>query len=135
MAFSRFANYPAHIAGTPRTFAIAVALILTWAISGPFFDFSETWPLMAITGTTIVTFLMVFLTQNTQNRDSIAMQLKLDELIGSHRAAHNWALDIEELSEADLERMRRTFARLAGKAREGSTIVAELQRNEESGSR
>ena len=135
MAFSRFANYAAHIAGTPWTFAIAVTLILAWAISGPFFDFSETWQLMVNTGTTIVTFLMVFLIQNTQNRDSVAMQLKLDELIRSHREAHNWVLDIEKLSEADLERMRRTFAKLAEKAREGSTMVEELQRNEKPGSR
>ena len=135
MGFSRFANVAARIAGTPWTFGIAVISILSWAVAGPFFGFSETWQLTVNTGTTIVTFLMVFLIQNTQNRDAVAVQLKLDELIRSHREAHNWLLDLEKLSESDLERMRRTFARLAEKAREGGTAIEELQRNEKSGSR
>jgi low affinity Fe/Cu permease len=135
MGFSRFANHASHIAGTPWIFGIAVISILAWAIAGPFFGFSETWQLTVNTGTTIITFLMVFLIQNTQSRDAVAVQLKLDELIRSHQAAHNWLLDLEKLSESDLERLRKTFAGLAEKAREGGTVIEELQRDEKSGDR
>ena len=135
MGFTRFANVASRIAGTAWTFGLAVICILAWAVAGPFFGFSETWQLTVNTGTTIITFLMVFLIQNTQNRDAVAVQLKLDELIRSHREAHNWLLDLEKLSEADLERMRKTFAKLAEKAREGGTAIEELHRHEENGGR
>lgn len=130
MGFSRFANYASHIAGTPWTFGIAVISIATWAVAGPFFGFSETWQLTVNTGTTIVTFLMVFLIQNTQNRDSVAVQLKLDELIRAHRDAHNALLDLEKLSEADLERLRKTFAKLAEAARVSGSALDKVQRHE-----
>ncbi|WP_139942890.1 low affinity iron permease family protein [Fulvimonas soli] len=94
-----------------------MALVLLWAATGPLFHFGDTWQLVINTGTTIITFLMVFLIQNTQNRDSAALQIKLDELIRSSRA-HNALLDLEELDEQTLERIRAYYCRLAGEARE-----------------
>jgi low affinity Fe/Cu permease len=91
---------------TPLSFLGAVLVIVGWLMSGPLFGFSDTWQLVINTGTTIVTFLMVFLIQNTQNRDSVAMQLKLDELIRAVQGAHDALLDVEELTEHDLERIR-----------------------------
>ena len=93
-------------------------LIAAWALTGPVFHFSDTWQLIINTGTTIATFLMVFLIQNTQNRDSEAMQIKLDELIRSMQGAHNALLDLEELTEGDLYRLKRRYADLARSARE-----------------
>jgi low affinity Fe/Cu permease len=95
-----------------------VSIILVWAITGPVFDFSDTWQLVINTGTTVITFLMVFLIQNTQNRDSIAMQLKLDELIRAMKGAHLALLDLEELTERDLEQIRHRYEELARQARE-----------------
>ncbi|NTU81202.1 MAG: low affinity iron permease family protein [Chloroflexales bacterium] len=115
--FVAFAKWTARATGRPITFAIAVAVILTWAISGPFFHFSDTWQLVINTSTTIVTFLMVFLIQNTQNRDSEAIQVKLDELIRATAGAHNMLLDLEELEEDELDRVRRTYEQLAEQAR------------------
>ncbi len=115
--FSRFANRTASAAGHPAVFAGACAIIVGWALTGPAFGFSDTWQLVINTGTTIVTFLMVFLIQNTQNRDSKAMQLKLDELIRATEGAHNALLDLEELTEKDLEKIRRKYEELAKKAR------------------
>ena len=97
---------------------LAAAVIIVWVITGPIFAFSDTWQLVINTGTTIVTFLMVFLIQNTQNRDSHAVQLKLDELIRAVSGAHNAFLDLEELEEADLERFRTRYEELARAARE-----------------
>jgi low affinity Fe/Cu permease len=91
--FTRFAKWTARISGRPVTFMIAVVVILTWVITGPIFGFSDTWQLVINTGTTIVTFLMVFLIQNTQNRDSETVQIKLDELIRAVKGAHNALLD------------------------------------------
>jgi low affinity Fe/Cu permease len=108
--------------GHPVAFTLAVLIILVWAITGPFFNFSDTWQLVINTGTTVVTFLMVFLVQNTQNRDSAAIQLKLDELIRASQGAHNALLDLEELTERDLERLRNRYEKLAQQAR------ADLQR-------
>ncbi|HEY5792594.1 MAG TPA: low affinity iron permease family protein [Chthoniobacterales bacterium] len=115
--FTRFAKGTAHAAGRPATFAAAGGVLILWAVSGPFFGFSDTWQLVINTGTTIVTFLMVFLIQNTQNRDSEAMHVKLDELIRSHQTAHNALLDLEELEEEELDRIRADYEKLAEAAR------------------
>src|SRR2546425_8158448 len=104
--FSRFAGATARLSGRPATFLLALAVVLVRAVTGPIFGFSDTWQLVINTGTTIVTFLMVFLIQNTQNRDSAAVHLKLDELIRTVAGAHNALLDLEELTENDLERLR-----------------------------
>ena len=104
--------------GRPATFAIAVTLVLVWAISGPLFGYSDTWQLTINTGTTIVTFLMVFLIQATQNRDAEAIQIKLDELLRSQAGAHNALLDLEELEEHDLMELRANYLKLAESARE-----------------
>ncbi len=116
--FSRFARWAALMFGNPVAFIVAVLIIIVWAMTGPLFHFSDTWQLIINTSTTIVTFLMVFLIQNTQNRDSEAIQLKLDELIRVVEGAHNGLLDIEELTEADLNRLRARYAKLASTARE-----------------
>ena len=116
--FTRFAKATARVAGRPVAFACAVILILAWAVTGPLFHFSDTWQLVINTGTTIMTFLMVFLIQNTQNRDSEAIQVKLDEIIRSTRGAHNSLLDLEELEECELDRIRGEYEKLAEKARE-----------------
>jgi low affinity Fe/Cu permease len=105
------------VTGRPSTFMLAVAVILAWAFTGPLFGFSDTWQLVINTGTTIVTFLMVFLIQSTQNRDSEAIQVKLDELIRVIEGAHNALLDLEELEERDLDRIRANYERLAERAR------------------
>ena len=104
--------------GHSLAFLLAVIVIVGWAVTGPFFGFSDTWQLVINTSTTIVTFLMVFLIQNTQNRDSTAVQLKLDELIRAIAGAHNSLLDLEELEEQDLERLRAVYEELARRARD-----------------
>lgn len=122
LAFSRFARRAARAMGHPVAFVAAVAITLGWAISGPIFRFSDTWQLTINTGASLVAFLMVFLIQNTQNRDTEAIQLKLDELIRAVEGAHNALMDLEELTDADLERIRAHYATLARRAR------ADLQR-------
>jgi low affinity Fe/Cu permease len=116
--FTRFAKWTSRATGHPATFATAVLIILVWAVTGPIFGFSDTWQLVINTGTTIITFLMVFLIQNTQNRDSAAMQLKLDELIRAMNGAHNGLLDLEELSDEELERIKSHYEELARNSRE-----------------
>ena len=116
-SFNRFAKWTARTAGHPSTFGVAVAVIVIWAITGPIFGFSDSWQLVINTGTTIVTFLMVFLIQNTQNRDSTAMQIKLDELIRAVRGAHNELVDLEDMTEEELEQMKAHYTRLAERAR------------------
>ncbi len=116
--FGRFSKWAAAATGRPITFALAVALIVVWLVTGPLFHFSDTWQLVINTGTTIITFLMVFLIQNTQNRDTSAMEIKLDELIRAIDGAHNALLDLEELDEEKLEAIRRNYERLARLARE-----------------
>src|SRR4029079_4890687 len=116
--FTRFARSTAHSTGQPYAFLTAVALVIVWGFSGPYFGYSTDWQLVIKTGTTIVTFLMVFLIQNTQNRDSEAMHLKLDELIRAMRGAHNALLDLEELEDRDLDRIRKDYLELAKSARE-----------------
>jgi len=111
--FVRFAQQVARITGRPIAFMAAAGAILLWAISGPLFGFSDTWQLVVNTTTTIVTFLMVFVIQNTQNRDTMAMQIKLDELIRVTNKARNTLLDLEELDEEQLEKIRDDYERLA----------------------
>jgi low affinity Fe/Cu permease len=117
--FTRFASATANMTGRPATFALALLVVLAWAISGPLFHWSDTWQLVINTGTTIVTFLMVFLIQSTQNRDAEAVQVKLDELLRVSPGAHNRLMDLEELEEEELERIRAVYIRLAEKARRG----------------
>lgn len=112
--------------GRPIAFIVAVAVILVWAITGPIFGFSDTWQLVINTGTTIVTFLMVFVIQNTQNRDTAAIHIKLDELIRVTQKARNILLDLEELDDKTLEKLRMDYERLAEDARQGpSPSIAE----------
>ncbi|MFN9128083.1 MAG: low affinity iron permease family protein [bacterium] len=115
--YSRFAKSASHFCGRPRVFALAVGIILAWMVTGPLFDYSDTWQLAINTSTTIITFLMVFLIQNTQNRDTEAIQVKLDELIRATRGAHNALLDLEELEEEALDAFRRRYQALASAAR------------------
>ena len=115
--FTRFAKSTARVTGRPVAFVMATGVILVWAVTGPLFAFSDTWQLVINTGTTIVTFLMVFLIQNTQNRDAEAVQVKLDELIRVTKGAHNALLNLEELEEHELDRIRAQYATLAERAR------------------
>ena len=117
-AYARISKSIAHVTGRPGTFLLACLVILIWIVSGPVFAFSDTWQLVINTGTTIITFLMVFLIQNTQNRDTTAIQLKLDELIRATNGAHNALMDLEEMDEAALEEFRGRFSVLARAARE-----------------
>ncbi len=116
--FNRFAKWTARASGHPAAFGLATLIIVAWLLSGPLFGFSDTWQLVVNTATTIVTFLMVFLIQNTQNRDAEAMQIKIDELIRVTEGAHNALLDLEELTEKDLGKMRRRYLKLAERARD-----------------
>jgi low affinity Fe/Cu permease len=115
--FTRFATGAARATGRPATFVLAVSIVVVWAVTGPMFGFSDTWQLVINTGTTIITFLMVFLIQNTQNRDSEAMHVKMDELIRAMNGAHNALLDLEELAANDLDKARDRYRRLAERAR------------------
>jgi low affinity Fe/Cu permease len=116
--FTRFAKWTARVTGSAGAFATAVIIIAVWGMTGPLFGFSDTWQLVINTGTTIVTFLMVFLIQATQNRDSEAIQIKLDELIRATKGAHLILLDLEELEEKQLDHIRDSYEELAEKARE-----------------
>jgi low affinity Fe/Cu permease len=116
--YSQFAKVAARFCGRPRVFAMALGLIVLWLVTGPIFHFSDTWQLVINTGTTIITFLMVFLIQNTQNRDTEAIQVKLDELIRATNGAHNALLDLEELEEDKLDAFRTKYQKLACAARE-----------------
>ncbi len=115
--FARFASAASHVAGRPAAFAAAVLVVLAWGITGPLFGFSDTWQLVINTGTTIVTFLMVFVIQSTQNRDTYALQIKLDELIRAMSGAHDALLDLEELDDEQLDRVRAKYRALAREAR------------------
>ena len=116
--YSQFAKHAARFCGRPRVFMLAMLVIATWIVTGPLFGFSDTWQLVINTGTTIVTFLMVFLIQNTQNRDTEAIQIKLDELIRATRGAHNALLDLEELEETTLDEFRAKYQAMAAAARQ-----------------
>ena len=115
--FSRLAKDCAVAMGHPWAFLFACSVIVAWAFTGPLFAYSDTWQLVINTGTTIVTFLMVFLIQNTQNRDSCAIQVKLDELLRSTRGAHNALLDLEELTQAEIDEFVKNYRFLAQEAR------------------
>ncbi|HZF28669.1 MAG TPA: low affinity iron permease family protein [Gammaproteobacteria bacterium] len=115
--YSRFAKRAAYLCGRPKVFVLALGVIVVWGVTGPLFGFSDTWQLVINTGTTIVTFLMVFLIQNTQTRDTEAMQIKLDELIRATHGAHNALLDLEELEDEKLESFRDRYEALAKAAR------------------
>jgi low affinity Fe/Cu permease len=122
MAYGDVAKRISHWCGRPTTFLLALGVIVTWILTGPIFGYSDTWQLVINTGTTIITFLMVFLIQNTQNRDTAAIQLKLDELIRATQGAHNALLDLEELDETVLEEFRTRYERLARDARAGLAV-------------
>jgi low affinity Fe/Cu permease len=111
-AFRKFASKVSEATGSAWAFLAAVTIVVVWAVTGPLFHFSEVWQLVINTGTTIITFLMVFLIQNTQNRDSKAIHLKLDELLRAHEAARNSLVDLEDLSDEELKRLQAQFARL-----------------------
>jgi low affinity Fe/Cu permease len=115
--YSRFARWAARVSGRSITFALALGLIAAWVATGPIFHFTDTWQLVINTTTTIVTFLMVFVIQNTQNRDTEAIQIKLDELIRATKGAHNALLDLEEMEEDQLNRFRSRYEMLAREAR------------------
>jgi len=115
--FTHFAQAASSVTGRPVTFITAAAVIVLWAVSGPLFGYSDTWQLVINTGTTIVTFLMVFVIQNTQNRDTAAMHIKMDELIRVSRTGRNILLDLEELDDKDLEAIRQDYERLAEEGR------------------
>ena len=131
--FSRVAHWTAQQCGRATVFMLAVATIIAWGVTGPLFDYSDTWQLIINTGTTIITFLMVFLIQNTQNRDTAAIQLKLDELIRANQNARNMMLCLEDLGEEDLEKLKRTFAALAPSKEVCAEIQPDTQGLEESG--
>ncbi len=116
--FTRFSKRVSQAVAHPAAFAAALGIVVIWSVTGPLVGWSDTWQLVINTGTTIVTFLMVFLIQNTQNRDTAAMQVKLDELIRAIEGAHNALLDLEELDEKELEAIREQYETLARKARE-----------------
>lgn len=110
--FSRFANSTAQFVGHPGVFFAAVFVLLAWAVSGPYFHYSDTWQLIINTGTTIVTFLVVFLIQNTQNRDAKALHLKLDELIRSHHPANDDLIDVQKLSDEELDELEKRYEKI-----------------------
>ena len=116
--FSYIARRIAVLSGRPAVFLLALTAVILWGLSGPLFDYSNTWQLIINTTTTIITFLMVFIIQSTQNRDTEAMQIKLDELIRATQGAHTSLLDLEELEEEELERYRKRYEALAATARE-----------------
>jgi low affinity Fe/Cu permease len=116
-AFTRLAKTASRFTGRPLCFGLALLVVLVWIVTGPIFGFSDTWQLVINTGTTIVTFLMVFLIQATQNRDTEAMHIKLDELIRATRGAHNRLMDLEEREEDELDELREQYENIAKRSR------------------
>jgi low affinity Fe/Cu permease len=126
--FSRFARMASSAAGNPWAFILAGMVVLVWAVTGPIFKFNDTWQLVINTGTTIVTFLMVFLVQNSQNRDGMAIQIKLDEIIRSVQGASNTLIDLEEATDAEIEQARQRFNKIAEAAKSGRVKVKVTRR-------
>lgn len=120
--FEKFSNWAVKFTGSPHAFLGAMAVVVIWAVSGPFFDYSETWQLVINTGTTIITFLMVFLIQKAQNKDSKAIQIKLNEIIAAHEKASNRIVDIEDLTEAELDQLHCYYENLAQFAKKDADI-------------
>ena len=120
--FERFANAATKFTGSSPAFIGAATIVLLWAATGPFFDYSETWQLVINTGTTIITFLMVFLIQKAQNKDGKAIQLKLNELIAAHERASNRMVDIEDLTEAELDQLHKFYVKLSALAKKENDI-------------
>jgi low affinity Fe/Cu permease len=129
--FRHFARKSSAVLGTAWAFIGALIIIAVWGLTGPVFHYSDTWQLIINTGTTIVTFLMVFLIQNTQNRDAKAMHLKLDELIRAIEGARNRLVDLENLSDEELKQLEEQFARLRNKASERSSEIEEIEEEKE----
>jgi low affinity Fe/Cu permease len=125
--FSRCAQWTSRQCGRPLTFGLAFAIVVIWAVTGPVFDYSDTWQLVINTGTTIVTFLMVFLIQNTQNRDAAAVQLKLDELIRANTSARNKLLTLEDLTEAELDQLKKSFEKIATRGGVGEGVIDKVE--------
>lgn len=124
---ARFEKLAAHItrhSGSPWAFLVAAAVIVIWAVTGPIFHYSDTWQLVINTGTTIITFLMVFIIQQTQNKDSLALQLKLNELISSDERASNRLIDVEDLTQEELELLKKFYIRLSKLAKEGGDLFS-----------
>ncbi len=113
VSFDKFSNATAKITGSPASFISAFAIVLVWAVSGPFFHFSDTWQLVINTGTTVITFLMVFVIQQAQNKDTLALQLKLNELIAATKGASNRALNIEDMTEEELKVLKKFYSKLS----------------------
>jgi low affinity Fe/Cu permease len=128
--FRRFAQAVSNLVGTPAAFGIALAVVIVWGVLGPIFHFSDTWQLVINTGTTIITFLMVFLVQHTQNRETEAIRLQLDELIWSIRAARNQMLDVDELTDEELRALRDEYRRIASRSRSALRDRASSVRHE-----
>jgi low affinity Fe/Cu permease len=125
--FSQAAHWTSRQCGRPLTFGLASGVVLVWALTGPLFNYSDTWQLVINTGTTIVTFLMVFLIQNTQNRDASAVQLKLDELIRASTTGRNKLLTLEDLTGAELDQLKKSFTRIADRGGIGEGALREVQ--------
>ncbi len=131
--FSNFAKLTAHATGRPTAFMTAAVVVLLWAVTGPLFHYSDTWQLVINTGTTVVTFLMVFLIQNTQNRDSQAIHVKLDELIRSIGSASNTVIDLDTLTDEELEKLQANYAKLAATAQKKLDRAGRRKQNSNSG--
>jgi low affinity Fe/Cu permease len=132
-AFGTFASAIATAAGSPAAFTVALVSLVVWALSGPFFSYSEAWQLIINTGTTIVTFMMVFVIQNSQNREGLAVQIKLDEIIRALGGAKNSMIDLEHLSEEELAELRIKFAEIADEARKDEDTVERAENNQTRG--
>ena len=134
--FEKFSNWAVKFTGSPYAFMGAFLIVVVWAVSGPFFDYSETWQLVINTGTTIITFLMVFMIQKSQNKDSKAIQIKLNELIAAHEKASNRIVDIEDLTEAELDQLHIYYEKLGQLAKKDADIhtshsIDAAQRNQD----
>lgn len=121
--FERFSEWAVKVTGTSTAFLLALGVVVVWGTTGPLFDFSETWQLVINTGTTIITFLMVFLIQKTQNKDSKAIHLKLNELIAAHEGASNRMVDIEEITEVELDQLHKFYEKLAALSKKETDLL------------